>query len=164
MKKFLAMLVILIIVLTVMAGALAMGIFIHITTPKPLESYPYTQQTGNITAIDIAVVSDTSSGDAVLTRAQAVEDIDAFLADFAALECTAGINLDKNLLSGMTEGLRAIKITYSDDSFEIITAIGNLDSSIVDSGFTPDKLLSREWCYFDEAEFNALLDKYTTAE
>ena len=160
MKRFLATVVLLIIALAVMLGALAMAIYVHVTTPRPLEAYNYASSVDTITAIDIAEVSDTNGDTATLTRTQSVTDIDAFIADFEKLQCSSGINPASNLLSGLPKGLRAIKFTYADGTEEIITAIGNLDSSLLSSDFSPEMILSKEWCFFDEEEFNALLDKY----
>ena len=160
MKRFLATVVLLIIVLAAMLGALAVAVYVHITTPRPLENYTYASSVDTITAIDIAEVSDVTAGSATLTRTQSITDIDAFIADFEKLECSAGINPSANILSGLPEGLRAIKFTYADGTEEIITSIGNLDSSILSANFSLEMILTKEWCYFDEAEFNALLDKY----
>ena len=121
--------------------------------PTPAE-YEFAQDTSNITSIEIVSAKIVEGGvePDVLSD---VDNIDAFLADFAEIECNKGLTVGAIIELSDIDSVEAILITYSDGSTEIISAYGNIGT-----GFDLSKVFEKEVYIFDEYEFSKLIKKY----
>ena len=148
------------VILFVLFAAAVLGIVLHLTKETPMEEYPYMQDSANIVEIELAEVDNLGGNMPIWRTVDTVEDIEAFLADFEALKCRGGLNIKVDF-DFEKDTLRVIKFTYSDGAYEIVSMIGNADSTMADSDDIKD-IFSDRLCSFNQADFDALYEKYLT--
>lgn len=150
-KIFKAIITIVIIVVII---ASALGIVASaFLAPTPAD-YEFAQEKGNITSIEIVSAKIVEGGiePEVLSG---VDNIDAFLADFAKMECNKGLSVSAIIELADMDRIDAILITYGDGSAEVISAYGNIGTE-----FDLSQILEKEVYIFDEADFAKLIEKY----
>ena len=146
------------VILFVLFAVAVLGVVLYVSRETPMEEYPYMQDSANIVEIELAEV-DNLGGDMPIWRTVGtVEDIEAFLADFEALKCRGGLNIKVDF-DFEKDTLRVIKFTYSDGAYEVVSMIGNADSTMADSDDIRD-IFSDRLCSFNQADFDALYEKY----
>lgn len=149
--KFVFMLILLLVVVAGSLLAMATSYF----APEPAE-YEFAAEVGEISSVQIVNATLIEGGVDTDVVAE-IEDVEAFLAEFEALECNKGLSMASLPKIAKLESVEAILITYSDGTFEVISAYGNIDSGLE---LNQEMLLQQEIFIFDEAEFAALLAKY----
>ena len=159
MKKFIVALVVIFNLLVI--GVAAAGAYVYYTRflPQPAE-FEFLAPITDSTEIEVISVTYLPEDSLELKSLSRIEDTDAFLADFSALECTKGLSGEHLQAVETIKSVKAIKITYADGSYEIITAYWNLDSSLLTPDATIDEIIKKDYYFFDPAEFEALIDKY----
>lgn len=146
------------VILFVLFAVAVLGVVLYVSRETPMEEYPYMQDSANIVEIELAEV-DNLGGDMPIWRTvDTVDDIEAFLADFEALKCRGGLNIKVDF-DFEKDTLRVIKFTYSDGAYEVVSMIGNADSTMADSDDIKD-IFSDRLCSFNQADFDALYEKY----
>ena len=148
------------IILATLAVGLLYGAYELYIKPKPAD-FEFSQTVDESTTVEIIRVNKVSDTELELVPLKAVTDTDAFLKDFGELECTVGISFEALATFGELESLDAIKITYADGNFDVITPYGNIDSTIFTPDVTLEMLLNERYFFFDADEFGALIDKYS---
>ena len=149
--KFVFMLILLLVVVAGSLLAMATSYF----APEPAE-YEFAAEVDGITSVQIVNAKLIEGGVDTEVICE-IDDVDAFLADFGALECNKGLSLTSLAKISELESMEAILITYSDGTFEVISAYGNINSGLE---LSKEALLQQQIFIFDEAEFSALLAKY----
>ena len=160
MKKLILFILVLLLAIVVAVVGVSAYIYFNYLVPKPAE-FEFSAPVTDITKIEVISVTKSENGNYDITPLSDVGDTAAFLADFGALECTSGLSIEVvDEVSAMTS-FSAIRITYASGSYEVITAYGNLDSSLISEETTPEMLLENEYYFFNSAEFDALINKYS---
>ena len=159
MKKFILILVVVFSLFVIGVGAAGAYVYYTYLVPQPAE-FEFLAPITDSTEIEVISVTNLSNGNLELNPISKITDTDAFLADFAALECTKGLSAERIEAAESLKSFKAIRITYADGSYEVITAYGNLDSSLFSPDITFDELIKKDYYFFDLAEFEALIDKY----
>ena len=144
--------------LAVLFAAVVVGVVMYMSRETPMEEYPYMQDRANIVEIELATVENLGGDMPIWKSVCKVDDIDAFLADFEAIKCRGGLNITVDF-DFENDALKVIKFTYSDGTYEVISMIGNADSSMQDAEDL-SAIFSDRLCSFNQADFDALYDKY----
>lgn len=160
MKKFLSVILILLLVAVIAVVGAAAYVYFTYLAPGPSE-FRFIAPTADITAIEVISVTKLDGNQLELKPISAIDNTEEFLADFSSLECMKGISVEFIDEISLLTTFEAIRVTYADGSYEVITAYGNLDSSIFDPDLTPMELIEKEYFFFDAEEFGALIDKYS---
>lgn len=157
--------VILSLVLTVVLTVVGTVVYVYFNYFVPVSAeYEFSAPITDTTRIEIMIVTRLDGDNLELRTVSEIEDTEAFLDDFSALECSRGISLDVIDEASAMTSFDAIRITYDDGSYEVITAYGNLDSSFLSSDITEDELLEKEYYIFDPSEFGSLIEKYSASK
>ncbi len=162
MKKFyITVLTVFLIVVVLVVGALGLvlGLYEFHLKPEPAE-FEFSGEVENIKAAEVIRVNKLGDNQLELVPLKAIDDVESFLIEFRALQCYTGLSLDTVQAIISLESVDAIRITYSDDNYEVITPYGNIDSKIFTPDFTPDMLLEEEFFFFNAEEFGELIEKY----
>ena len=163
MKKFYTTVLtvfLILVVLVVGALGLLLGLYEFHLKPEPAE-FEFSGEVENITTAEVIRVNKLGDNQLELVPLKEIDDVESFLLEFRALQCYTGLSLDTVQAIASLESIEAIRITYSDDSYEVITPYGNINSKIFTPDFTPDMLLEEEFFFFNAEEFSELIDKYT---
>ncbi len=157
--KILVFILVLALILVAVLGIGAYVIYQKYLAPVPAE-LELSQSVDSIANLQIVTVKGLTTGTPEYIPVAAVSDVDAFLADFGGLDCYEGMVLSTIARLGELDNLSGIQIIYSDGTVEVITAYGNVNSTLFspDTGITD--LLGERFYFFTETDFNALLDKY----
>ncbi len=162
--KFLGILLVIILVaVLIAAGALFVAYQMYLA-PKPAE-FEFSQAVESMEKVEVVEVTGISTGSPKYSTIAEISDVEGFLAEFNKLECTKGLPL--SIIGELKEisSLTGVKITYKDGSFDVITSYGNINSEIFADISSPADLLtsdltSKEFFFFDKAEFASLIEKY----
>ncbi len=150
-------------IFTLALGTLSIAAFgIYKLYLRPVSAnFEFARDESTLASIEIVDIKKGADDKFEFTTAKAITDKESFLKDFTALSATKGFSPHALLGFPKIDGLQAIKFTYADESFEIITPYGNIDSAI----FTPDidikTLINREYYMFDKTAFDSLISKYS---
>ena len=126
-------------------------IFTSCTTKKPYEFMHDNSEFEKVELVDFGYLVEWSNINAVIRASYPIEDINAFLSDFKAVDCEWGY-----LEGGYFDNSRAIKFVYSNGDYEFIRYDDVV--SLLASGEFADK--HNLW-WFDDIQFNELLEKYS---
>ena len=116
--------------------------------------YEYLHTTDEIETIEIVVVTFGDDSPPYYDVLYTVEDIDGFIEDFGEIKCYEQVTHPL----GIDDGDTVIKITYENGDYELVTWDGR--ATFVKGIFYGYK----GWQYFDEGQFQSLLDKYLPNE
>ncbi len=158
--KFFAVLLVLITLLVGSLAALAIGYYESYLKPVPAD-FEFSRPIESITEIGLIKVKIVSDEEINLVPIATVIDTEGFISDLSELSCMKGLSLDGIAKLGELTEVDAIKINYSDGTYEVITAYGNLNSEIFSENITPEDIFYGDYYIFGEAEFSELLDKYS---
>ena len=159
MKKIIISLIVIFVLLVIGVGAAGTYAYYTYFLPRPAE-FEFLAPITESTQIEVVSVTNLYGDSYELKPLSKIADTEAFLADFSALECTKGLSAESIEAAESLKSFKAIRITYADGSYEVITAYGNLDSSLFSPDITFDELIKKDYYFFDLAEFEALIDKY----
>ncbi len=152
----------LVILVSLSIAAVALfGIYQVYMKPKPVD-FEFSQSAENITNVEIVKVTDIKARKPQYTTIATVSDVENFLKDFESLKCEKGLPVRLITDFNKVDSLTGIKITYSDESIEVITSYGNITSDLFTSDLKPDDLFTQKFYLFTESEFAALIKKYNT--
>lgn len=129
-----------------------LGIFAGCTTKE--KSYPYMNETTEIEIIEIVQVNeneDVYSPD-LQTTLVVIEEKELFLEELSAIKFEHVFGY----AYGIADGATAIKLIYSNDDYELITAVGSARYRASDNDYTHNA--GTYTC--SSAEFNKLIQKY----
>ncbi len=163
MKKLYTVTVVFVLVLlivVVLAGAALFGFYQLYLKPQPAD-FEFSQTVDDSTIVEIIQVKKVSDTELSLIPLQEIKNTDEFFEDFNSLECTSGVSIEALSTFANLDSLDAIKITYADGNFDVITPYGNIDSTVFTPDITLETLMNEKYFFFDPTEFGALIDKYT---
>ena len=116
-----------------------------------LMEFEYMHPTDKIQTIEIVEVSFGDTEEPSQTVLCTIEDIDAFIDDFEAMDCYDRFGDPL----GINDGDTVIKITYNNGDYELINVMARAQCK--DGKFRNYK---GAYFWFDDEQFQALLDKY----
>ena len=163
MKKFFTMILVaflLLVLLIVGVFGLLFGLYEFHMKPEPSE-FEFSREVESITTAEVVRVNKLADDQFELVPLKTIDDVEGFLIEFRALQCYKGLSPEALQSITSLDSFDAIRITYSDDSYEVITPYINIDSDILTPEYTPDMLLNEDFFLFNADEFYELIDKYT---
>ena len=164
MRKLYTIVLVAVISLVIVLGVLAVaafGVYQTYLKPEPAE-FEFANDVSDISTVEVVQVNKIDDDNLEVVPVTPISDIDGFLAEFRALECTQGMSVQALANFSRLDSFEAIKITYADESFEVITPYGNIDSTVFTPDLTMDTLLNEDFFFFDAEEFGNLLNKYSS--
>ena len=160
MKNFLSFLLVLLLIAVIAVGAAVAYVYLAHFAPGAAE-FRFIAPTADITDIEVISVTKLEGNLLELKPISSVDNTEEFLAEFSSLECMKGVSIEHISEIVSFTSLDAIKVTYADGRYEVITAYGNLDSSMFEPDLTPVELIEKEYFFFDADDFGVLIDKYS---
>lgn len=130
------------------------GCLIIFATGCGKDEYPFKQAEENIVKVEVVLNGELqdlyTEHEVTLIKELSLQDISKFIDDFRKIECTRGFGDPAEL----TPGDKGFKIIYENGDYEIITQDAQ-------GRHQKDKYFNNGKYYFDEEQFNDLLEKYS---
>ena len=157
MKHIIALLVCIILIPALILGGIGAAVYFTFFNPTPSE-YPLLHTLADVESVEYAYVKLVDGELQGIGRGY-VEDVDAFMADFLAIDCYDGLSLDAiNEIVNEEATIDGFIINYADGSYEIVSIYISANSTLkVDSIFN---LFGQKFYSFDQDSFKSLIDNY----
>ena len=147
-------------ILALIAGAVIYAIYNLYLKPTPAV-FEFSGEVDSQTSIEVIRLTKLSDTELEIIPIAKITDTDQFFRDFSELDCTVGVSVHALSAFANLESIDGIRVTYSDGSFEVITAYGNIKSSLHAPEITLKALLTEKYYFFDSLEFDNLIAKYS---
>ena len=119
------------------------------------ENYAFLDSVDEISEISIVSISFDENNEVVQTKIRKIEDTEAFLNDFKAVDCYTYFGDPTGVVVKGKEDT-VIKVSYQNGEYELINWRGQAEDTL-----EKDFSFYAGFSVFDEEQFEALIEKYT---
>ena len=126
------------------------------TSCRHKETYAFLNSTDEIVGISVVKISFSDKGEVIQTSVREIKDTKAFLDDLRAVDCYTYYSDPLGISPEGTEDT-VVKIVYENDEYELINWLGQAEYTC-EYGFR----YYAGYSVFDEMQFEALIEKYTS--